>query len=198
MESLLVFGTALGLVALLEIGDKTQLVTISLATRHPWAKVLPGAVLGLTAATAIGATIGGVLATTLGGGLPWIQIAGGVLFIGLGIWALIQARRRRDRPTEEPILMVARHPFWLTAGFLFLAEFGDKTQLAVIVLAATAAAPLSVFAGASLAEALVAVTSVFIGTALSKALATRWVVGASTVLFLIAGTLLILEAFSII
>jgi len=119
-------------------------------------------------------------------------------FIGLGIWALIQAWRLRDRPTEEPIPMVARHPFWLTAGFLFVAEFGDKTQIAVIVLAATAAAPFSVFAGASLAEALVAVTSVFIGTALSKALAARWIEGASTVLFLIAGTLLILEALSII
>jgi len=198
VESLLVFLSALGLVALLEIGDKTQLVTISLATRHPWAKVLPGAILGLTAATAIGTTIGAALAATLGGGLQLIQIAGGVLFIGLGIWSVIQGWRRRDRPVEEEIPTVARHPFWLTAGFLFLAEFGDKTQIAVIVLAATAAAPFSVFAGASLAESLIAVTSVFIGVGLTKALAARWVEGASTALFLIAGVLLILEALSIV
>jgi putative Ca2+/H+ antiporter (TMEM165/GDT1 family) len=120
------------------------------------------------------------------------------LFIGLGIWSVIQGWRRRDRPVEEEIPTVARHPFWLTAGFLFVAEFGDKTQIAVIILAATAAAPFSVFAGASLAESLIAVTSVFIGVGLTKALAARWVEGASTALFLIAGVLLILEALSIV
>ena len=198
MESLLVFVTALGLVALLEIGDKTQLVTISLATRHPWARVLPGAVLGLTAATAIGATIGGALAVTLGSGLQLIRIAGGVLFIGLGIWSVIHAGRNRDRSAQEEIPLVGRHPFWLTAGFLFLAEFGDKTQIAVIVLAASTAAPVSVFAGASLAESLVAVTSVLIGAGLAKALAVRWIQVASTALFLIAGALLILEALSVL
>ena len=120
------------------------------------------------------------------------------MFIGLGIWSAIHAWRNRDRSAEEEIPVVARHPFWLTAGFLFLAEFGDKTQIAVIVLAASAAAPISVFAGASLAEALVAVTSVFIGVGLTRALAVRWVEGASTALFLIAGVLLILEALSIL
>src|SRR5207253_9796280 len=93
VKSLLVFATAVGVVALLEIGDKTQLVTIRLAARHPWARVLPGADLGLTAATAIGAAIGGALALTLGGGLQLIRIAGAVLFISLVIWSGIQAWR---------------------------------------------------------------------------------------------------------
>ena len=120
------------------------------------------------------------------------------MFIGLGTWSVIQAWRNRDRPAEEEIPVVARHPLWLTAVFLFLAEFGDKTQIAVIVLAASTAAPVSVFAGASLAESLVAVTSVFIGAGLAKALAVRWIQVASTALFLIAGVLLILEALSIL
>src|SRR5207237_9734257 len=106
--------------------------------------------------------------------------------------------RTLDRSHSDECPLVSRHPFWLTAGFLFLAEVGDKTQIAVIVLAASAAAPISVFAVASLAEALVAVTSVFIGVGLTRALAVRWVEGASTALFLIAGVLLILEALSIL
>src|SRR5207247_4427154 len=109
-----------------------------LATGQPWARVLPGAVLGLTAATAIGASIGGALAVTLGSGLQLIRIAGGVLFIGLGIWSAIHAWRNRDRSAEEEIPVVARHPFWLTAGFLFLSEFGAKTQFAVILPPASA------------------------------------------------------------
>lgn len=197
MESLLAFGTALGLVAFLEIGDKTQLVTISLATRYPWAPVLAGAIVGLVAATAVGAAIGGLLATTLAPWLPLVKVAGGILFIALGIRTIVQALRQDAKAPEERISKRIRGAFTRTAAFLFLAEFGDKTQLAVIILAATSAAPVSVFAGASLAIALVAVTSVLIGAGLSKVVAAPWVERVSAVLFLAAGVLLILEALDV-
>ncbi len=197
LEGLIAFGTALGLIALLEIGDKTQLVTISLATRHPWAKVLAGAAIGLTAATAIGAAIGGVLAATLGAWLTVLKVAGGVLFIVIGVWTVVEAIHRHRRFEEVPPVAESRGAFAQTAGLLFLAEFGDKTQIAVIILAATYAAPVSVFAGASLAETLVAVTSIVIGGALSKLVTKRWLEMLSTGLFIVAGVLLILEAFSV-
>lgn len=196
MEGLIAFGTTLGLIALLEIGDKTQLVTISLATRHPWPKVLAGAAVGLTAATAIGAAIGGALAATLGEWLQLLKVVGGVLFIALGVWTVAQAIRQRRRIEELTVPQGSRGAFGETVSFIFLAEFGDKTQIAVIILAATYAAPFSVFAGASLAESLVAVTSVVIGLGMSKVLSKRWLATVSTGLFLIAGILLILEAFS--
>ncbi len=65
MEGLLPFSAALGLVLLLELGDKTQLATISLVTRHPWAPVWAGASLGLVAVTAVGAALGAALAIYL-------------------------------------------------------------------------------------------------------------------------------------
>ena len=74
------------------------------------------------------------------------------------------------------------------------AEFGDKTQLAVIILAASYAAPASVFAGAGLAETVIAVTSVVIGTNLSRFLTKRWIGLVSSSLFLAAGVLLVLDA----
>lgn len=196
VESLIAFGTTLGLIALLEIGDKTQLVTISLATRHPWPRILAGAAVGLTAATAIGAAVGGALAATLGQWLQVLKVGGGILFIALGVWTVVQAIRQRRRVEE---LMVPRGrggAFAETASFLFVAEFGDKTQIAVIILAATYAAPFSVFAGASLAEILVAMTSIVIGVGMSKVLSKRWVETVSTGLFFIAGILLIIEAIS--
>jgi Ca2+/H+ antiporter, TMEM165/GDT1 family len=196
VESVVVFAATLGLIALLEIGDKTQLITISLATRHPWAKVLPGAAIGLTTATAIGAAIGGVLAAALTSWLVYIRIAGGVLFIVLGVWTVVVAVRRHGQAELLKETPGSLHgPFLETVGFTFLAEFGDKTQIAVIILAASNAAPFSVFAGASLAESLVAVTSVMIGAGLSRILTKRWLELVSTTLFIVAGALLILEAF---
>ena len=176
MEGLVAFGTAFGLIAILELGDKTQLLTISLATRHPWAAVLAGAAVGLVAATAVGATIGGLMAAALTNSLTLIRVAGGLVFIALGTWTIIR-EIRHGAPQGAPETAQATHQsaFLQSAALLFVAEFGDKTQIAVIILAATYAAPVSVFAGAGAAETLIAVTSVIIGTNLARFLTKRWI-----------------------
>ena len=86
MEGLAAFAAAFGLIALLELGDKTQLLLISLATKHPPAPVIAGAFLGETAVTAIGVAIGVAAAATV----PFlaIQVASGILFIAIGLWNL--------------------------------------------------------------------------------------------------------------
>ncbi len=195
MEGVIPFAAALGLIALLELGDKTQLVTISLATRHPWREVLMGAVLGLVGATAIGATIGGILATTLGAWLTYLKIGGGILFVAIGVWTIVQALRRhfKDEPAET--VKEKRSAFATAASFNFLAEFGDKTQIAVIILAASYDAPVSVFLGGSAGLTLIALSSVVIGAGLSRVLSEKWLRLISTALFIIAGVLLIVEAF---
>jgi putative Ca2+/H+ antiporter (TMEM165/GDT1 family) len=195
MESLVAFGTAFGLVALLELGDKTQLLTISLATRRPWAAVLAGAATGLVAATAVGATIGGFLAATLTGWLTLIRVAGGLVFIALGVWTIIKEIRPNEAAAAPEAAPAShRSAFLQSAALLFVAEFGDKTQLAVIILAASYAAPVSVFVGAGLAETVIAITSVIIGTNLSRFLTKRWLGLVSSSLFLAAGVVLILDA----
>jgi len=195
VESLTIFFSSLAFVALLEIGDKTQLVTISLAARRPWPAVLAGAVLGLLTVTAIGAILGGVLGTALGPWLIWLKAGGGLLFIALGGWAVLEAARRptateeRPGPTGEMQGALAQ-----AFSFNFLAEFGDKTQIAVIILAATNEAPASVFLGAGIGLSLVALSSVFIGAGLAKVLGEKWLRLISAGLFILAGVLLILEA----
>lgn len=199
MEGLAVFAASLVLVTLLEIGDKTQLVTISLATRYPWTPILAGAIAGLLATTAVGAAIGGVLATALTTWITAIQIGGGILFLALGTWTLLQRVARR-KSGEETIATprAERGAFAEAFAVNFVAEFGDKTQIAVIVLAATNNAPLSVFAGAGLGLALVAVSSVLIGMGLAKVLKRTWLDLVSAALFLSAGVLLILEALGVL
>ncbi len=194
MEGAVPFVASLGLIALLELGDKTQLVTISLATRHPGRDVLAGAVLGLVAATAIGAAIGGVLAATLGAWLTYIKIGGGILFILIGVWTVVQAVRHH-RDNDQKTVREKRSAFATAASFNFLAEFGDKTQIAVIILAASYDAPLSVFLGGSAGLSLIAVFSVVIGMGLARVLSEKWLRLVSTALFILAGALLIAEAF---
>lgn len=196
MEGVTAFVGALVLVGLLEIGDKTQLVTISLATRHPARLVLTGAVAGLVATTAIGAAIGGILAASLTAWLTYVKLGGGLLFIVLGVWTIVQGIRSHGKEEAPPPEEERRNAFVESFSFNFLAEFGDKTQIAVIILAATEDAPWSVFGGASLALAIVAVSSVVIGAGLAKVLSETWLRLISTGLFIAAGVLLILEAFA--
>lgn len=189
MEGVVPFAAALGLIVVLELGDKTQLATISLASRHPWPPVLVGASMGLVLVTAIGTAAGTVLAQILAGWITAIQIGGGVLFILFGLGSL------RPRPRDqEAVSDTSRGAFVEAFVMNAIAEMGDKTQLAVIILAATTAAPLSVFLGASVALTAVAASSVLVGTALSKILRANTMRILAAILFVAAGVLLILDA----
>lgn len=80
--------------------------------------------------------------------------------------------------------------FWTTFGTLFLAEMGDKTQLAAITLAAQTRSPLSVFLGAALALALVSLIGVAVGTALGKYLPEDLLKKLAASAFIIVGVLM--------
>jgi putative Ca2+/H+ antiporter (TMEM165/GDT1 family) len=187
VEGLLPFSAALGLVLLLELGDKSQLATISLVTRHPWFPVWLGASLGLVAVTAIGALLGAALAFYLTAWMTAIQVGAGVVFIVFGLVSFFRREAEAEVTTQ-------RGAFTEAFTFNLLAELGDKTQLAVIVLAATAIAPISVFLGASLALVLMVTLSVVIGTSLAKFLGKDWLRLIASGLFLVVGVYLIVEA----
>jgi putative Ca2+/H+ antiporter (TMEM165/GDT1 family) len=189
MEGLVPFAGALGLIVVLELGDKTQLATISLAARNPWPSVFLGAASGLILVTAVGAGVGLLLAEFLRDWIVAIQVGGGLIFIVFGAWTFLH-----ERPEEPDLARDSKGAFVTAFTMNALAELGDKTQLAVIILAASTAAPLSVFAGASLALTAVAGASVAIGTALARILRADRVRLASTILFIAAGVFLIVEA----
>ena len=194
MEGFVPFATALGLIAILELGDKTQLINVSLAMKSPWIPVLVGASMGLIAVTAIGAAIGGVLALSFGGWLTFIKVIGGIVFIILGVWSIVTWLRGEEKDEQEKKIGRGRGALG-TAFFLnFLAEFGDKTQIAVIVLAATHSAPVSVFLGASLGLVLLVLLSVAIGAGLARILDIKLIKAVSAGLFILAGILIIVEA----
>ena len=160
MESLLV---STGVVALAEIGDKTQLLAFILAARFK--KPVP-IILGILAATIVNHGLAGALgawitATLTPEVLRWVL---GLSFIGMAIWTLIP-----DKIEEEETRIAGKFGvFGATLVTFFLAEMGDKTQIATVAMAAHYATPLLVVIGTTLGMLIADVPAVFIGDKLAN------------------------------
>jgi putative Ca2+/H+ antiporter (TMEM165/GDT1 family) len=189
------FLVATGLVALAEIGDKTQLLSLLLAAR--FRRPVP-ILLGIAVATvlnhALAAMLGGLLAGWLAPDtLRWVLALG---FGAMALWAL-----RPDRLEGDP---VGRHGvlgvFGVTCVVFFLAEIGDKTQLATVALAARYDhALVAVVLGTSLGMLLANAPVVLAGPRLLQRLPLAWVRRAAALVFLALAILVLLapvEAFA--
>ena len=155
MESLLV---STGVVALAEIGDKTQLLAFVLAARFK--RALP-VVLGILVATLLNHGLAGAVGTWIGallqpGVLRWVV---GVSFIAMALWVMVP-----DRLEDETEFALQRFGvFGTTLLVFFLCEMGDKTQVATVALAAHyAGAMLLVVAGTTLGMLIADVPAVFL------------------------------------
>ena len=159
MEALLV---SAGVVALAEIGDKTQLLAFVLAARFK--KPLP-IIAGILCATIVNhglaGAVGSLLMSTLNPGvLRWVL---GLSFIGMAVWTLIP-----DEIEDEETQLARRFGvFGATLTTFFLAEMGDKTQIATVTMAARFASPLLVVVGTTLGMLVADVPAVFVGDRLA-------------------------------
>ena len=155
MEALFV---STGVIALAEIGDKTQLLAFILAARFkkPWpiiAGILAATLLNHGMAGLLGAWITTVVSPDV---MRWVL---GGSFLGMAIWTLIP-----DRIEEEETQIANRlGVFGATFVTFFLAEMGDKTQIATVAMAAHYAAPLWVILGTTLGMLMADVPAVFVG-----------------------------------
>jgi putative Ca2+/H+ antiporter (TMEM165/GDT1 family) len=124
--------TSFILVTLAEMADKTQLLTLSLSCRYPARKVLVGVTIAIAVLNLVAVVVGAVAGHFIP--LTAVRIGAGVLFIGFGLWNLLA----RERPSQEEECEVrsTRHIIPAVAGAFLIAETGDKTQLAVLSLAA--------------------------------------------------------------
>jgi putative Ca2+/H+ antiporter (TMEM165/GDT1 family) len=157
-----------GVVAVAEIGDKTQLLSMMLAAR--FRRPLPIA-LGILAATlanhAAAALAGSLFAGLLQG--PWMSALLGVSFLAIGLWALVPDKTDADGPAPTRSL----GPFLATTVCFFFAEIGDKTQIATIALAAKYQTVLAVTGGTTLGMMAANIPAVLAGAALASRLPFR-------------------------
>jgi len=186
MESLLV---STGVVALAEIGDKTQLLAFILAARFK--KPLP-IILGILAATLVNHGLAGALGAWITASispqtLRWVL---GLSFIGMAIWTLIP-----DKIEEEETQIANRFGvFGATLITFFLAEMGDKTQIATVAMAAHYATPVLVVAGTTLGMLIADVPAVFVGDKLASRIPMRLVHSIAAAIFALMGVATLLGA----
>jgi putative Ca2+/H+ antiporter (TMEM165/GDT1 family) len=179
IESLLV---STGVVALAEIGDKTQLLAFILAARFK--KPVP-IILGILVATLINHGLAGALGAWITSAvtpeiLRWVL---GLSFIGMAIWTMIP-----DKIEEEETKVAQKFGvFGATLITFFLAEMGDKTQIATVAMAAHYAAPLMVVIGTTLGMLIADVPAVLIGDKLANKIPMKLVHSIAAAIFAILG-----------
>jgi putative Ca2+/H+ antiporter (TMEM165/GDT1 family) len=185
LEALMV---STGVVTLAEMGDKTQLLAFLLAARFKKplpiiAGILIATILNHGLAGALGAWITSMISTEL---LRWIL---GFSFMGMAIWTLIP-----DKIDEAEQLSIASYGVFLTTLIaFFLAEMGDKTQIATIALAANYQAPFTVVVGTTLGMLLADVPAVFLGNSFAKRLPLRLIRMVAAGIFAILGALVLFK-----
>ena len=182
------FFISTGVVALAEIGDKTQLLAFILAARFK--KPVP-IILGILCATLVNHGLAGALGAWITSVVTpeTMRWALGLSFIGMAIWTLIPDK------IEEEETQVAQHlgVFGATLVTFFLAEMGDKTQIATIALAAHYGTPLLVIAGTTLGMLIADVPAVFVGNKFADKIPMKLVHSIAAGIFALMGVLTLLK-----
>jgi Ca2+/H+ antiporter, TMEM165/GDT1 family len=186
IESLLV---SIGVVALAEVGDKTQLLAFILAARFK--KPLP-IIAGILCATLVNHGLAGALGAWITANvsaqvLRWVL---GLSFIGMAIWTLIPDQIEEEETQVAHKLGV----FGATLITFFLAEMGDKTQIATVALAAHYGTPVLVVIGTTLGMLIADVPAVFVGDRLAAKIPMRLVHGIAAAIFALLGAATLLGA----
>jgi Ca2+/H+ antiporter, TMEM165/GDT1 family len=177
--SLEAFTVSTSVVALGEIGDKTQLLALILAARYRAPRAIIAGILVATlvnhaAAAALGAWLTRVVDPT------WLRWGLGASFIAVAVWMLIPDKIDDDVGGKD----LSRYGvFWLTVVAFFLAEMGDKTQIATVMLAARYDALVVVTAGTTLGMMIANVPAVLLGDRVVKKLPVQWVHRIAAVVF---------------
>lgn len=185
MEAFLI---SAGVVALAEVGDKTQILAFILAAKYK--KPVP-IVLGILVATlanhGFAGALGSWITTFIGPQtLRWVL---GISFIAMAIWTLIP-----DKFDESEAKFLRFGVFGTTLVAFFLAEMGDKTQIATIALAAQYHAFFAVVAGTTLGMMIANVPAVFLGNRIAEKMPVRLVHMIAAVIFAILGVATLLGA----
>ena len=186
MEALLV---SAGVVALAEIGDKTQLLAFILAARFKKPVPIVAGILVATLANhglagALGAWITATLSAEV---LRWVL---GLSFIGMAAWTLIPDAIEDDETKVAQRLGV----FGATLLTFFLAEMGDKTQIATVAMAAHYATPVLVVIGTTLGMLIADVPAVVVGDRLASRIPLKLVHGIAAAIFALLGAATLLGA----
>jgi putative Ca2+/H+ antiporter (TMEM165/GDT1 family) len=170
---------ALIFVVLAEMGDKTQLLGMAFATRFRWQTVMWGVFAATAANHLLAAAAGSYLTLIVPLGI--IKVAAAVSFIGFGLWTI-----RGDQLSGED-QCYQFSPFWTVTIAFFMAEMGDKTQLATISLAVEYNSVINVWMGTTLGMMISNAFGIIVGIVMGKKIPERAIKWGSALIFIAFG-----------
>jgi putative Ca2+/H+ antiporter (TMEM165/GDT1 family) len=182
------FATVFGVIFLAELPDKTALAALVLATRHRALPVFLGASLALTVQSILAVAAGALLSK-----LPaqWVHIGSGLLFIGCGIVMWLRKHDEDEGDAKHAHKAGFWSALWTVFVVVFVAEWGDLTQIGTAGFQAKYHAWLTIFLASSLALWAVAAIAVFVGNRAGKLLNPKLTQKVAAVVFAIIGVLLV-------
>jgi Ca2+/H+ antiporter, TMEM165/GDT1 family len=182
--NLIPFVSAILIIGIAELGDKTQLLVLGLASKYPIEKVIAGVAAASATIMLIAVLVGEAIQKLIPG--IFISILASAFFI---IYGLMILRPKNEEEHEEDKVVKTKDPFWLVFTSFFLAELGDKTQLATFAIAAKYSAPVQVWLGATLGMIIVNLFGIAIGNILRNYLPEKTMNSVSGVIFIVFGVL---------
>ena len=173
--------TSLVFVVLAEMGDKTQLLAMAFASRYPWQTVMFAVLVATLLNHLLAVVAGSVLANIVP--LQYIQIAGAASFILFGLWTLLgDELKDEDKKFKYS-------PFWTVAIAFFIAEMGDKTQLATVALATRFDGIIQIWLGTTCGMVIADALGIIVGIVMGKKIPDRVVKWFAALVFIIFGVL---------
>jgi putative Ca2+/H+ antiporter (TMEM165/GDT1 family) len=195
------FLMSFGLIFLAELGDKTQLMVITLSAQEKSPlRVGISSSIGISLVAIIGIILGFSASVFIP--IFWIKIAGVLIFFVFGVITVIKFKRTQNQvengeesmqESEESRVKI-KNKFLFPMISVFLMEFGDKTQIMTITLAANYVAPIEVGLGAILSLTLLCFIGAYLGDLISKKLPKKWIDLGAGIFFVIMGVFLLVEA----
>jgi Ca2+/H+ antiporter, TMEM165/GDT1 family len=170
----------LALVFLAELGDKTQLVALMLATRFKAGIVLAGVAVATLLVHAFSVLLGELAGKVLPHG--WVMLLSGLAFIGFAVWTWRGDQLEDDDQKARRLTS----PFMIVTVTFFLAELGDKTMLSTVTLASQYS-PIQVWLGSSLGMVISDALAIWVGKIMGKRLPERAVKLGAAAIFLAFG-----------
>lgn len=173
------FLASLAFVVLAEMGDKTQLLAMAFACKFRWQTVMWGVFVATAANHLLAAAAGNYLATVVP--MAYIKIAAAVSFIIFGLWTI------RGDTLQDEDKRYHFSPFWtVTVGF-FMAEMGDKTQLATIALAVEYNTVITVWMGTTLGMIISNAFGIIVGNVMGRRIPERFIKWVAAMVFIVFG-----------
>jgi putative Ca2+/H+ antiporter (TMEM165/GDT1 family) len=179
------------LIGIAELGDKTQILTLALAAKYPMEKVIYGIFSATAALMLIAVLVGGVIQKLVP--MIFISILAGAFFIIYGLIIIAPIKKAEEKEEVSSSAIKSKDPFWIVFGSFFLAEIGDKTQLATFAMTAKYGSPVQIWIGATLGMVMVNLFGIVIGNVLRDYMPEKMINYLTGGLFIIFGALTFLS-----